>query len=121
MARIRIPLNNFSFGEVSPSLTSRTDSPVYTSAAESLKNFFIRAEGGVINRPGTQRIYNFTQTYTIPSCTITVSDYANIAVGSQIKMTLGEGTDIILEFETAGSSSPSASVGNKYFVRATPS
>ena len=118
MARIRIPLNNFSFGEVSPSLTSRTDSPVYTSAAESLKNFFIRAEGGVINRPGTQRIYNFTQTYTIPSCTITVSDYANIAVGSQIKMTLGDGTDIILEFETAGSSSPSASVGNKYFVRA---
>ena len=51
MARIRIPLNNFSFGAVSPSLTSRTDSPVYTSAAESLKNFFIRAEGGVINRP----------------------------------------------------------------------
>jgi len=53
MARVRVPLNNFSFGEVSPSLTSRTDSPVYTSAAESVKNFVIRAEGGVINRAGT--------------------------------------------------------------------
>lgn len=63
MARIRIPLNNFSFGEVSPSLTSRTDSPVYVSAAESLKNFTIRAEGGVINRAGMQRVYNFAHSY----------------------------------------------------------
>jgi hypothetical protein len=63
MARIRVPLNNFSFGEVSPSLRSRTDSPVYVAAAESVKNFFIRAEGGVINRPGTERIHEFTHTY----------------------------------------------------------
>ena len=63
MARIRVPLNNFSFGEVSPSLRSRTDSPVYVAAAESVKNFFIRAEGGVINRPGTERIYEFGLTY----------------------------------------------------------
>lgn len=63
MARIRVPLNNFSFGEVSPSLRSRTDSPVYVAAAESVKNFFIRAEGGVINRPGTKRIHEFTHTY----------------------------------------------------------
>lgn len=63
MARVRIPLNNFSFGEVSPSLVSRTDSPVYSSAAETLKDFVIRAEGGVINRAGTQRIYNFGHTY----------------------------------------------------------
>jgi hypothetical protein len=63
MARLRVPLNNFSFGEVSPSLTSRTDSPVYASAAESIKNFVIRAEGGVINRAGLQRVYNFPQTY----------------------------------------------------------
>lgn len=59
MARIRVPLNNFSFGEVSPSLRSRTDSPVYAAAAESVKNFFIRAEGGVINRPGTKELHSF--------------------------------------------------------------
>ena len=63
MPRIRIPLNNFSFGEINPSLTSRTESPVYQQAAESLKNFTIRAEGGVINRAGLQRKYNFTHTY----------------------------------------------------------
>ena len=34
MARVRVPLNNFSFGEISPSLTSRTDSQVYQNAAE---------------------------------------------------------------------------------------
>jgi hypothetical protein len=63
MPRIRVPLNNFSFGEINPSLTSRTDSAVYNQAAETVKNFFIRAEGGVIKRPATERIYNFTHTY----------------------------------------------------------
>jgi len=63
MARLRIPLNNFAFGEINPSLTSRTDTPVYVSAAEAVQNFFIRSEGGVISRPGTKRIYNFTQTF----------------------------------------------------------
>ena len=59
MPRIRVPLNNFAFGEINPSLTSRVDSPVYNQAAESVKNFFIRAEGGVIKRPATKRIHNF--------------------------------------------------------------
>ena len=63
MPRIRVPLNNFAFGEINPSLTSRTDSTVYTQAAETVKNFFIRAEGGIIKRPATERIYNFTHTY----------------------------------------------------------
>lgn len=63
MARLKIPLNNFAFGEISPSLTSRTDTPVYISAAETVQNFFIRSEGGVISRPGTQRVYNFTHTF----------------------------------------------------------
>ena len=63
MARIRVPLNNFAFGEINPSLTSRTDTPVYNSAAETVQNFFIRAEGGVVTRPGTQRIHNFGHTF----------------------------------------------------------
>ena len=63
MARIRVPLNNFVFGEINPSLTSRIDSAVYNQAGQSVKNVFIRAEGGVINRPGTERLYNFTHTY----------------------------------------------------------
>lgn len=63
MPRIRVPLNNFAFGEINPSLTSRTESPVYKQAAESVKNLTIRAEGGVINRAGMKRRYNFTHTY----------------------------------------------------------
>jgi hypothetical protein len=63
MPRIRVPLNNFAFGEINPSLTSRVDSPVYTQAGESVKNFFIRAEGGVLKRPATKRLYNFTHSY----------------------------------------------------------
>ena len=47
MPRVRVPLNNFQFGEVSPSLTSRTDTKVYTNAAEQVRNFFIRSEGGL--------------------------------------------------------------------------
>jgi len=59
MARVRVPLNNFQFGEVSPSLTSRTDTKVYTNAAEQVRNFFIRSEGGLKKRTGTKRIANF--------------------------------------------------------------
>ena len=59
MARVRVPQNSFQFGEISPSLTSRTDSPVYTNAAEKVRNFFIKGEGGVKKRPGTKRWHNF--------------------------------------------------------------
>ena len=118
MARIRVPLNNFVFGEISPSLTSRVDSAIYNQSGQSVKNVFIRAEGGVINRPGTKRLHNFSQSYSQPSATITVTDYANIAVGTQLSFILDDGTKIILEFETSSADAPSANIGNKYFVRA---
>lgn len=63
MARIRVPLNNFVYGEISASLTSRIDAPVYNQSGQSVKNVFIRSEGGIINRPGTKRLFNFSQTY----------------------------------------------------------
>jgi len=50
-------------------------------------------------------------------CTITVSDYANIATGSKIVLTLANGTEITLESEAAGSSSPSARSGNTIYFR----
>ena len=46
MRKLRVPLSNFQFGEVSPSLISRTDSKVYSSSAQKVENFFLRAEGG---------------------------------------------------------------------------
>ena len=62
MQKVRVPLTNFAFGEVSPSLYSRTDSPVYNQSAQRLKNFFIRTEGGVIKRSGLKYIYEFDTT-----------------------------------------------------------
>ena len=60
MQKVRIPITNFSFGEVSPSLTSRTDSPIYNQSAQRVKNFFLRSEGGVIKRSGLEFIHKFT-------------------------------------------------------------
>jgi hypothetical protein len=52
MARIRVPLTSFDYGEVSPNLRSRTDSQVYNRAAQRLRNFYIRSEGGLEKRAG---------------------------------------------------------------------
>tara|TARA_R110000822_G_scaffold80361_4_gene191544 strand:- start:6436 stop:9003 length:2568 start_codon:yes stop_codon:yes gene_type:complete len=117
MPRIRVPLANFQFGEVSPSLTSRTDTKIYNAAAKKVENFFLRNEGGLLRRFGTERVYEFDTTVDPTTCTITVSDYANIATGSTIVLNIGD-TEITLEFEAAGASNPSSAVGNTHFVRA---
>jgi|TARA_R100000482_G_scaffold69715_1_gene26316 hypothetical protein len=62
MARIRVPLSNFQFGEVSPSMLSRTDTKIYPNAAKKVKNFFLRNEGGLLKRFGTRKIYEFDTT-----------------------------------------------------------
>tara|TARA_R100001463_G_scaffold43947_3_gene91488 strand:+ start:6387 stop:8996 length:2610 start_codon:yes stop_codon:yes gene_type:complete len=118
MRKVKIPISNFQFGEVSPSLISRTDSAVYAQSAQKVENLFLRAEGGVIKRAGLEHIYEFDTTFEEASFTITVSDYANIIVGSRIRFYKGDGTLITLEFETAGGSSPSSSSGNTHYVRA---
>ena len=59
MQKARVPLTNFQFGEVSPSLISRTDTRVYNNSAQKIENFFLRAEGGVIKRAGLKKIYEF--------------------------------------------------------------
>lgn len=62
MARIRVPISNFQFGEISPSLISRTDTPIYANAAQKVENFFLRNEGGLLKRNGTKKIYEFDTT-----------------------------------------------------------
>lgn len=59
MPRIRVPIANFQFGEISPSLTSRTDTKIYTAAAKKVENFFLRNEGGLLKRYGTERLYEY--------------------------------------------------------------
>ena len=60
MQKARVPITNFQYGEISPSLVSRTDSAIYNSSAQSIKNFFIRTEGGVAKRGGFQALHDFT-------------------------------------------------------------
>ena len=62
MARIRVPLTSFDFGEVSPSLRSRTDAGVYNRAGERVRNFFIKSEGGIVKRAGTKSWQEVTLT-----------------------------------------------------------
>lgn len=114
----RVPITNFQFGEISPSLISRTDTDIYTNSAQKVENLFIRAEGGVVKRAGLKHLYEFDTTVESTSFTITVSDYANIATGSKLQFYKHDGTLITIQFEAAGSSSPSSSVGNTHYVRA---
>lgn len=62
MAQIRVPLSNFQYGEVSPSMLSRTDAKLYASAAKKVENFFLRDEGGLLRRYGTRKVYEFDTT-----------------------------------------------------------
>jgi len=62
MQKIRVPVNNFSFGEVSESTLMRTDTPIYQSSAQRIENMVILSEGGVKRRPGLNRIYDFSIT-----------------------------------------------------------
>ena len=59
MQKVKVPLTNFRFGEVSPSLYSRTDTQIYNQSAQKVTNFFLRSEGGVIKRSGLENIYKF--------------------------------------------------------------
>ena len=59
MQKVRVPLTNFAFGEVSPSLLSRVDLPIYNQSAQRIENFFLRAEGGVIKRSGLEYVYEY--------------------------------------------------------------
>ena len=59
MQKAKVSVTNFQFGEISPSLISRTDTKVYTASAQKIENFFLRAEGGLIKRAGLSKIFEF--------------------------------------------------------------
>ena len=121
MPSIKIPLNNFQFGEISGALTSRTDTQVYSNAGEEIRNFWIRAEGGLKKRAGTRRHYSFgSSSFTKATMQIQVED-AESFVGNYIQFQLNDGTTIRLQAETGdaygSTTAPSTNVGNKYFFR----
>ena len=85
---------SFNRGEASPIAADRTDQAFYSNAAQTLVNFFVRAEGGVSNRPGLQYIgqcisnvpngsyllpfvYNNQQSYVCEFAAGSITTYAN--------------------------------------------
>ena len=97
MPSLKVPLNNFQFGEISGSLTSRTDTQVYNNAGEQIRNFWIRAEGGLKKRAGTRRHYSFgNDSFTKAKMTLRVNESLNL-VGNYVQFQLNDGTTIRLQ------------------------
>jgi len=118
---LKVPLNNFQFGEISGSLTSRTDTQVYNNAGEQVRNFWIRAEGGLKKRAGTRRHFSFgSNSFTKATMQLQVGNSINL-VGNYVQFQLNDGTTIRLQGETGdafgNTTAPSANVGNIYFFR----
>ncbi len=64
MQKVRVPQNSFQFGEISDSLITRTDSPVYSSSAQRIENMVVTAEGSLKKRYGLKNHYNYSITYS---------------------------------------------------------
>lgn len=63
MRKTRIPQNSFQFGEVSDTLSMRTDSPVYAASASKLENMIVTSTGSVKKRYGTRNLYDYGLSY----------------------------------------------------------
>lgn len=67
MSYITLYQSNFAQGELSPWLNGRVDIAQYANSAKSIKNMFVRPQGGLMKRPGTMyvgAIKNKTSTTT---------------------------------------------------------
>lgn len=67
--KFNVPLNNFSSGEWSQKMRSRTDTEQYPRSCNELTNFIVQMQGGVFRRPGTKFMT------TAPSVTIGMTTY----------------------------------------------
>ena len=62
MRKVKVPITNFSFGEVSDSTLMRTDTPVYQASGQTVENLFILAEGGLKRRPALKELFRLPDT-----------------------------------------------------------
>ena len=63
MQKVRVPVSSFQFGEISDSLVTRTDTPIYSASASRVENFVVMSEGSLKKRHGLKHIYDYTLTY----------------------------------------------------------
>ena len=62
MALLRQFYTNFTSGELTPLLSSRLDSDAYKNGAKTLRNFRLRAQGGITRRPGCRYLQTLSNT-----------------------------------------------------------
>lgn len=62
MALLRQFYTNFTAGELTPLLSSRMDSDAYKNGAKTLRNFRMRAQGGITRRGGCQYLQTLSNT-----------------------------------------------------------
>tara|TARA_R110002126_G_scaffold48032_1_gene134155 strand:+ start:474 stop:2681 length:2208 start_codon:yes stop_codon:yes gene_type:complete len=63
MQKVRVPISSFQFGEISDSLVTRTDTPIYSASASRVENFVVMSEGSLKKRHGLKHIYDYSLTY----------------------------------------------------------
>ena len=110
MAKVNFAFSNFTAGELSPRLGGRTDLSKYYNGCNLLENFLVHPHGGVSRRPGT-RFVALCKTGFSGSATVTVTDYANIAVGTTLKLTKSDGGIVTFTSEASSGSAPAETLG----------
>ena len=93
---------------------------IFTSQrAEKIAGWMLWSTDGIIESVActTDNIYVAVNRPVDVSCTVTVTDYTNIAVGTQLTFTQQDDTVITLEAEAISGSAPSSSVGNTHYFR----
>ena len=93
---------------------------IFTSQrAEKIAGWMLWSTDGMIESVActTDNIYVAVNRPVDVSCTVTVTDYINIAVGTQLTFTKQDDTVITLEAEAISGSAPSSSVGNTHYFR----
>jgi len=93
---------------------------IFTSQrSEKIAGWMLWSTDGMIESVActTSNIYVAVNRPVDVSCTVTVTDYANIAVGTQLTFTKQDDTVITLEAEAISGSAPSSSVGNTHYFR----
>ena len=70
MQKVRVPVNSFRFGEVSPSTLMRSDTDLFAASAQRIENMIVTAEGSAKKRPDLNHIYKY-------------SDISNPSLGGQ--------------------------------------
>lgn len=77
MPRVTINQTNFAFGEISPRLLGRTDSPAYPNCVDTMENALVTLQGGTRSRDGTLYIANAKSGATTTRLIPFVADSSN--------------------------------------------